>query len=83
MISDFDLRALFDALDAKRQERGLSWAELTREVNRFRTQGHPIAASSITSLRDKAVAEGDGVLQMLIWLDRSPESFIPSFPRLQ
>jgi hypothetical protein len=30
----------------------------------------------VTSLRTKAVAEGDGVLQMLRWLDQSPESFV-------
>ena len=24
--------------------------------------------------------EGDGVLQMLLWLDRSPESFVPGHP---
>src|SRR5262249_30064060 len=38
---------------------------------------HPIATSTITGLRTKAVAEGAGVLQMLRWLERSPESFLP------
>src|SRR5262245_25247877 len=36
----------------------------------------PLAASTVASLRTKAVAEGDGVLQMLRWLQRTPESFI-------
>src|SRR5262249_1604334 len=60
--------------------RGLSWAQLTREVNRSRRQGHPIASSTLTGLATKSVAEGDGVLQMLVWLDRTPESFVPGLP---
>lgn len=72
-----DLHALYVALDTERMARGLTWAALTREVNRFRTGGHPIATSTIRSLRDKPIAEGDGVLQMLVWLERTPESFVP------
>jgi hypothetical protein len=37
----------------------------------------PVAVSTITGLRTKALAEGDGVLQMLLWLGRTPESFVP------
>jgi hypothetical protein len=74
---DFDLRALYDALDEQRGERGLSWTAVAKEVSRFRTTLRPVAASTITGLRQKAVGEGDGILQMLIWLDRSPESFVP------
>ncbi len=73
----FDLRALYDALDERRLARGLSWADVAREVNRTRTTLRPIASSTITGLRDKPKAEGDGVLQMLLWLGRSPESFVP------
>src|SRR5262249_30979527 len=47
------------------------------EVNRFRTKLRPIAVSTITSLRQKPVGEGDGILQMLLWLGRTPESFVP------
>ena len=75
--SDFDLRALYDALDAQRIARGISWAALAREVNRFRAGGHPVAASTITGLRVTRVGEGDGILQMLLWLGRTPESFVP------
>jgi hypothetical protein len=41
------------------------------------TQGgsRPLALSTVKGLRTKAAAEGDGVLQMLRWLGRSPESF--------
>src|SRR5262245_8486663 len=76
-LSDFDLRALYEALDAARVERGLSWAALAGEVNRFRTVMRPISTSTITGLRSKRVGEGDGILQMLLWLGRTPESFVP------
>jgi hypothetical protein len=78
--ADFSLRALYDALDDQRRSRNMSWAGVAREVNRFKTDRHPIGTSTITSLQNKAVGEGDGILQMLLWLDRTPESFIPDFP---
>lgn len=45
---DFDVAALYTAVDAERQ-----------------------------ALRTRRVVEGDGVLQVLRWLGRSPESFVP------
>src|SRR5262245_48733023 len=77
--ADFSLAVLYEAIDDLRQQRGLSWPQAVREINHpFRgLMSRPIARSTITSLRTKAVAEGDGVLQMLRWLRRSPESFIP------
>lgn len=76
---DFSLSALYAALDAQRVARGLSWTQAMREINRQSVQPsiHPISASTVKGLRTKSVAEGDGVLQMLLWLNRSPESFIP------
>jgi hypothetical protein len=76
---DFDLRALYDALDSERRARDLNWTALTAEVNRHRTYLRPIAVSTIRGLRDKPVGEGDGILQMLLWLRRTPESFVPGF----
>ena len=79
--AEFSLTALYAALDAQRSARGLSWAQAVREINIPFAHGpsRPIAASTITSTRTKARAEGDGVLQMIRWLDRAPESFIPEF----
>ena len=74
---DFSLRALYEALDEQRRQRQLTWADVARQVNRFRTTPRRIAASTITGLRDKRVGEGDGILQMLLWLGRTPESFVP------
>jgi hypothetical protein len=75
--ADFDLRALYDALDEERRARQLTWQALAAEVNQHRTALHPISPSTITSLETKADAEGDGVLQLLVWLRRTPESFVP------
>ena|SRR5262245_23216289 len=79
---DFDLRALYEALDVQRQARGLTWAQATREINSVGPvpQRHPIATSTITGLPMKDVAEGAGVLQMLRWLGRAPESFMTGLP---
>ena len=74
---DFDLRALYEALDEERRARQLTWKALTDEVNRHRTRLRPISTSTITGLKDKPAGEGDGILQMLIWLRRTPESFVP------
>src|SRR5262245_56171570 len=82
MTRDFSLAALHAALDRERQARGLTWAEVTRQINAVGPQParHPIAASTIAGLRTKTLAEGAGVLQMLRWLGRSPESFIDGCP---
>ncbi len=78
MTGDFDIAALYAALDAQRRARGLSWQEAARQVSRqFDRTAPRVSASTLTGLRSRAVVEGDGVLQMLRWLERSPESFVP------
>jgi hypothetical protein len=77
---DFDIEALYFALDAQRKARGLSWQQATREIsNQFRESSgtRQLSASTVMGLRGKRSVEGDGVLQMLLWLDRTPESFTP------
>ena len=75
--TDFSLLALHSALDEQRRSRGLTWSATVRQMSDPFTQGlsRPLAVSTVTGLRTKAVAEGDGVLQMLRWLGRTPESF--------
>ncbi len=74
---EFDVRALYDAIDAQRAARGLSWKEVAAEVSERCTRLRPIALSTIIGLKDQPRGEGDGILQMLVWLRRTPESFIP------
>jgi hypothetical protein len=78
-MPDFDVDALYAALDEQRRSRGLTWAQLTREINgQFaRVPVGLISASTITGMRTRRVIEGDGVLQMLRWLGRAPEAFVP------
>jgi hypothetical protein len=79
----FDLAAVYRALDEARGAKGLSWQALTQRINaQFSGVGvaHPISASTVRGLRTRTVVEGDGVLQLLVWLGRSPESFVPDHP---
>ncbi len=81
--SDFDLKALYRAIDAQRRMRVMTWAETTAEINRGTTGPYAIAASTIRGLTSRSIVEGDGVLQMLLWLGRPPESFVPDFPDVE
>jgi hypothetical protein len=74
------LRGLYDAMDERRCAQGMSWAEAARAINGYKTEGVPIATSTIMSLKEKPVGEGDGILGVLVWLGRTPESFVPGVP---
>jgi len=51
-----------------------------REISATSTpRPRAVSASTVTGLRTKRVAEGDGVLQMLRWLGRTPESFVVGY----
>jgi len=81
--AEFDIVALHAVINARRIDLGMSWKTVAREVNRSdeRYDVHPISSSTISGLKNKRWGvEGDGVLQMLLWLDRSPESFVPGHP---
>jgi hypothetical protein len=72
--NEFSLAALHAALDQRRRERVLSWSDVAREIS----AGLPIrtiAVATIANLGTRPTAEADGVLQMLRWLGRTPESF--------
>ena len=72
--NDFSLRQLYEALDERRRARGLSWAAASHEISGFGLDRRAIASSTITGIGTKRVAEGNGVLHMLAWLDRPPDS---------
>jgi hypothetical protein len=81
--ADFDIEALYSTIDEQRTRRKLSWKAVASEVNRTgeRYDVQPISPATISGLKNKRWdVEGDGVLQMLLWLDRSPESFVPGHP---
>ena len=64
----FDSQALFAALDRQRQERGMSWQELGREIG--------VSPSTITRTRSGGRLEVDGMLAMVAWLGRPVEDFV-------
>lgn len=79
-LHEFPLAALYEALNDRRVANGLTWQGVLDEINGGPKQFRGIAVSTVTGLRTKRVAEGDGVLGMLVWLGRSPESFMPGDP---
>jgi hypothetical protein len=74
----FDMRAFHVAVDAARQIRGLSWAELAAEINRpFEgTTSIPIHPATLRGMLAKRSVTSAVVLQVLAWLGRTPESFL-------
>lgn len=73
MTRDFDLNLLYDALDEKRELLGLTWSGVAKEIANNYAK---VAPSTIKGIRERGTIEGDGCLQMLLWLGRSPESFV-------
>lgn len=81
-IRPFDTLALYQALDARRRELGLSWKgvadqiwELSWELNARRSD-HPISPSTLTGMAERPRTSCQHALFMLRWLGRSPESFL-------
>jgi hypothetical protein len=65
---DFNLRALFDALDAQRAERALTWAALAREVG-------GVTPSMLSALAKGGRVSVPSVMRVVRWLDRPATEF--------
>jgi hypothetical protein len=87
VIEEFDGRALFAALDAKRQAEGLSWPgaataiwDMAPMLNAGRAArgltNHPISPSTLQSLGKRGGTSCQHALFFLRWLARTPESFL-------
>ena len=87
VIAEFDGRALYSALDAKRQAEGLSWPgaaaaiwDMAPALNAARDArglaNHPISPSTLQSLGKRGDTSCQHALFFLRWLDRTPESFL-------
>ena len=81
-VRRFDVTALYEALDARRIELGLSWNQvasqlwnLSSELN-DRRRDHPISPSTLTGMTKRPGTSCQHALFMLRWLDRTPESFL-------
>jgi hypothetical protein len=81
---DFDVAALFKALDTQRRDRRLSWQGVARGLWNLsatlnaRRNDHPISASTLTGMAKRNDTSCQHALFMLRWLDRTPESFVPN-----
>ena len=76
MVESFDLNALFSAINDQRLARGLTWSGVAKEIEERFVKMSP---STIKGIGDRPRVEGDGVLQILLWLGRVPESFISGY----
>jgi hypothetical protein len=80
---DFDIGALFDALDSQRRNRALSWQGVAQELwdqsaaLNARRDDHPVSASTLTDMVKRRDTSCQHALFVLRWLGRTPESFMP------
>jgi transcriptional regulator with XRE-family HTH domain len=64
----FNPRALYDAVDAERRNRGMTWASLSRELH--------VSTATIKNLpKHRRALELDGVIALACWVGRTVESF--------
>jgi len=78
--TDFDVAALFDALDAQRRDRMLSWQGVARELWDLSATLVTITQSAhrpSPAWRNEATPPVSMRFFMLRWLNRTPESFVP------
>ena len=68
----FDYRGLYEALDARRATREMTWREVSLETG--------VAASTLTRTQRGGPMEADGVRAMVAWLGRAPEHFVRTEP---
>jgi hypothetical protein len=79
---DFDVQALFEALDTKRQAEGLTWRGVAEAIwdqsaaLNDRRRDHPISPATLTGMPKRGATSCQHALFMLRWLARSPESFV-------
>ncbi len=72
------MQALAAELDKERLRRNLTWVHLAAEINvPFRgTPSIPISISTLRGISTKQAVTSAVILQVLRWLDRTPESFL-------
>lgn len=90
-LREFDGRALYAALDAKRQAEGLSWTGATAAMSTLShvldaareargLANHPVSLSTLQYLGRRGDTSCQHALGFLRWLGRTPESFLVGAP---
>jgi uncharacterized protein YfiM (DUF2279 family) len=81
-IREIDIAALFDAMDARRVERGLSWQGVADEIWALsadlnaRRRDHPLSPATLEGIGTRGDTSCQHALFVLRWLGRAPESFL-------
>jgi hypothetical protein len=81
-LGEFSVDALYQALEAQRMARGLSWRQVADEIWNLSTElneqrcDHPISPSTLSGMRVRHETSCQHALFMLRWLQRTPESFV-------
>jgi hypothetical protein len=67
MLRRFDMNALYEALDAARRERDMTWSELLAQINRAfeGTSSIPISLSTVTGIAKRSSVTSAVILQVL------------------
>jgi hypothetical protein len=84
--NEFDVCAMYAAMDAQRTERGLSWPQAARalwdqsKALNERLHDHPISPSTLTGIARRGDCTCQHALFILRWLERPPEAFLHSSP---
>lgn len=64
----FDAKALYEALEQKRVERAITWAQVANETQ--------VSEATLRRTRDGGRLEVDGMLAMVGWLGVAVEMFV-------
>ena len=82
-LPTFDCAAMYAALDAEREKRGLGWYELADELwqqsealNAERPQDHPLCGGAVPRFGERGDISCQYAMFMLRWMGRAPEDFL-------
>jgi len=64
----FDAKAMYEVLNERRSERGLTWQQVAAEIG--------VSAATLTRTRSGGRMEVDGMLAMVRWLGVPVETFV-------
>ena len=84
-MNDFDVRALYAAMDSQRTARGLSWPGVAgalweqSSVLNERRHDHPISPATLTGIAKRGDCTCQHALFVLRWLGSPPEAFVPGY----
>lgn len=77
--NEFDAIGLYEALEAQRRARGISWRLMMEEINGASpevVERHPMSLSTVKNIAKRGAVTCQHALALLRWLERSPESFV-------